>query len=179
MDHEREKENDMADLTARAAGPWYREPWPWLLMLGPALVIVAGSYTLWLAVSTSDGLVADDYYKQGLAINRRLARDDAAARLGLAATVHAEGGAIAVRLTHNPGLGVTWPATLTLTLLHPTRAGLDQSIVLARSAEGDYEGRMAALAPGRWNVAIEYRDWRLTGQGDAPFIDGVLLRPGS
>ena len=22
--------------------PWYRHPWPWLLMLGPAIVVVAG-----------------------------------------------------------------------------------------------------------------------------------------
>ncbi len=41
--------------------PWYREPWPWLLMSGPATVIVAGIYTSVLAFSGTDGLVADDY----------------------------------------------------------------------------------------------------------------------
>ena len=52
--------------------PWYREPWPWLLMSGPATVIVAGIYTSVLAFSGTDGLVADDYYKQGLAMNKTL-----------------------------------------------------------------------------------------------------------
>jgi hypothetical protein len=169
----------MDEMTARAAGPWYREPWPWLLMLGPALVIVAGSYTLWLAVSTADGLVADDYYKQGLAINRRLARDEMAARLGLAAALHADGAAVTISLTSGAGPGFMWPATLNLTLVHPTRAGLDQSIVLARGAGGDYEGNFAAPAAGRWNVTIEQRDWRLAGHWDAPFDGGVVLRPGN
>ena len=57
------------------ATPWYREPWPWLLMAGPVTVIIAGGFTAWLAVTSSDGLVADDYYKQGLAINQTLERD--------------------------------------------------------------------------------------------------------
>ena len=55
--------------------PWYKERWPWILMAGPALVIVAGIITVWLAVISNDGLVSDDYYKQGLAVNQRLQRD--------------------------------------------------------------------------------------------------------
>ena len=70
----------MASLPETAPRPWYREPWPWILMAGPAVVVVAGFFTLWLAVSTSDGLVVEDYYKQGLAINRVFAREDAAER---------------------------------------------------------------------------------------------------
>lgn len=38
--------------------PWYKEPWPWILMSGPATVVVAGCYTAWLAVSGAD-LVLD------------------------------------------------------------------------------------------------------------------------
>ncbi len=41
---------------------------------GPLTVIVASVFTLWLAVRSEDGLVADDYYKRGLAINQTLAR---------------------------------------------------------------------------------------------------------
>ena len=64
-----------------SALPWYREPWPWLLMAGPALVVVAGLTTAWIAVTHEDGLVADDYYKRGLAINQELRRDSAAVSL--------------------------------------------------------------------------------------------------
>ena len=55
--------------------PWYREPWPWILMTGPAIVVVAGFTTAFLAVKSNDGLVEDDYYKQGLEINQTLDRD--------------------------------------------------------------------------------------------------------
>ena len=70
-----------------ASRAWYREPWPWLLAAGPLAVVVAGAVTVWLAVESYDGLVADDYYKQGLAINQVIRRDQAAAELGLRGNV--------------------------------------------------------------------------------------------
>ena len=74
--------------TDTAAGrPWYREPWPWILMSGPLAVIVAGAFTTWIAFATADGLVAEDYYKQGLGVNRLLAREANAARQGIVAQV--------------------------------------------------------------------------------------------
>ncbi len=40
--------------------PWYREPWPWVLIALPLLAVVAGFATLWLALSNPDYLVVDD-----------------------------------------------------------------------------------------------------------------------
>jgi uncharacterized protein len=62
--------------------PWYREPWPWILMSGPAAVIVAGVITTWIAFATADPLVVQDYYRRGLTINARLACEQAAAAAG-------------------------------------------------------------------------------------------------
>ena len=28
-------------MSAARTQPWYREPWPWILMAGPAIVVVA------------------------------------------------------------------------------------------------------------------------------------------
>ena len=50
--------------------PWYREFYVWLVIFFPVLAIVAGFYTLKLAIESDDGLVEDDYYKQGIEINR-------------------------------------------------------------------------------------------------------------
>ena len=58
--------------------PWYREPWPWILMAPPAAAVIAGAATVWIAVGSADGLVADDYYKRGLAINQVLALNNGA-----------------------------------------------------------------------------------------------------
>lgn len=60
-------------------------------MAGPAVVVVAGFITLWLAISSDDGLVSDDYYKQGLTVNQRLQRDHLAGDLGLHADVMKSG----------------------------------------------------------------------------------------
>jgi hypothetical protein len=39
--------------------PWYREPWPWVLMAIPFLTVVACGITLWLAISNPDYIVVD------------------------------------------------------------------------------------------------------------------------
>lgn len=140
--------------------PWYREPWPWLLMIGPVGAIIAGAFTFWLAVVHEDGLVADDYYKQGLAINKVIRRESEAATLGLQARVLFGEGRVRLHLT-----GAA-PPKLTLQLLHPTRAGLDRLAQLPAGAAGWYEGPMAVPASGRWHLMIEdgSGDWRLTGE---------------
>lgn len=160
-----------------AARPWYREPWPWVIMSGPALVVLAGCYTLWLAVTSSDGLVADDYYKQGLAINQTLTRERAAVDARYEARVMFAPGAQRVRITLT---GRALPGAVTLRLMHPTRAGLDQTVELAAAAGGLYEGPLAPPAAGRWRVSLEdaQKTWRLLGEFHAPADAPVVLGGG-
>lgn len=155
------------------AQPWYREPWPWILMAGPALVVVAGLVTAWLAVRSDDGLVADDYYKQGLAINRTLGRTDAAKRLGITAEIRLVNGRVRVLL------GVGARGELELQLAHPTRAGMDQKIKLSMIEPGVYEGRLQPLRAGRWHVILEQSDWRLTGDWKLPAEGALTLGAGA
>src|SRR5689334_1539673 len=106
------------------ANPWYREPWPWLLMSGPAIVVVAGIVTAGLAVKSFDGMVADDYYKQGLAVNREIARETLARELHVDARLRFEGTRVSVALSG------TAPRALALELVHPTIPGADQRVEL-------------------------------------------------
>ena len=150
--------------------PWYRERWPWILMAGPALVVVASLISAWLAIRSDDGLVIDDYYKQGLAINRTLSRSEAAARLGIEAELHLADGHIRVLLAGAAGRG-----TLTLRLVYPTRSGMDQSVNLAALRPGVYEGRLQPPQPGRWHVVLEAHDWRLAGDWMLPAAGALML----
>jgi hypothetical protein len=129
--------------------PWYRQLWPWLLICGPAAVLVAGAVTLWLALTSADGLVAEDYYKQGLAINKRLAREEEARRLGIAARVSLGAERIRVELTGER------PEALFVHLAHATRAGYDVRLRLTPVAAGAYEAALDSLPRGRWRVVIE------------------------
>jgi hypothetical protein len=151
---------------------WRREPWPWLLMMGPATVIVAGTVTTVLAVTGSDGLVADDYYRQGLAINRTLARDANARTLGIRGEMTFSEGRVRASLSANRAL----PDRIRLTLVHPTRSGEDRSAALARDATGAYSAPFAAPPQGRWNVVLEAGDWRLTTA--AQWHEGVPVAVG-
>lgn len=48
--------------------PWYKEPWPWILMAGPAIVIVACIYTIYLAFNHFDEPFTSGAYKRGLQV---------------------------------------------------------------------------------------------------------------
>jgi len=52
--------------------PWWKYGHLWLVIAGPAVVVVAGFVTLFIALKTPDPLVADDYYRQGIEINKTL-----------------------------------------------------------------------------------------------------------
>lgn len=165
-------------LTAKnKANPWYREPWPWLLMAGPFIVIVAGIVTAWLAVSTSDGLVTDDYYKKGLAVAETLARSQRAEALGIVAGVSLSRERMRVRLSASQAFD--FPPALNVMLSHPTRAGLDRRLVLKR--EGDvYVGEMLLPASGHWLVLIEdeAKTWRLMGSMMLPAANETMIGGG-
>lgn len=156
-------------MTVARTQPWYREPWPWILMAAPAAAVVAGTITLALAIGSFDGLVAEDYYKQGLAVNQQLARSQKARDLGVRGDIaidDAAGGAVRVDLEGRVGTG----DEPVLVLSHPTRAGLDQRVKLTPAEDGMHVGRIEALAAGRWHVIVESGpgQWRVRGELQVP-----------
>lgn len=157
---------------------WYREPWPWILMAGPAAVVVAGIITAWLAATTEDGLVEDDYYKKGLAINQTLERDQAASTLQIRAQLMIGSDARLLRVMLHDGKSGAMPATLRLKVLHPTRAGMDHVVSLSRRGEGYYEGQLDELGEAKWRLVLEDPDnrWRLTGTWQVPRDRVVVLQ---
>jgi len=151
------------DRIAPGVRPWYRHGWPWGLMAAPAAAVAMGVVMVVLALGSDDGLVVDDYYKRGLAINQVLARERRAAELGLAATLAFSPDRARVRLVLNGGS--PGPDRVTLRLVHPTRKGLDQTVELERAGANTLEGRLAPLPDGRWHLVLEdpAGEWRLAG----------------
>lgn len=172
---------------APAARPWYRHAWPWLLAIAPAAALIGGIVMLWLAVTTSDSLVVDDYYREGRAINQQLARDRLAGALGLRAELRFEpqsaaGGAPAVTLQLTAERGSAWPPELGLRIVHATIASLDREYRLEHVGDGRY--RAAGSAPqkaGRWLLQVEDagRTWRLVAPVVTAFDVPVTLQAGT
>lgn len=162
----------MNAVTKTDSLPWYREPWPWVLIALPAAAVVGCSITLYLALASADGMVARDYYKRGLAINSELARSRRAVELGLRADValagYGSGERVRVQLSAERALPAE--TALRLTLVHPARDGADRTLLLGRVSAGDgqaeYSGQFdTAAAPGvAWQVVLESPSWRLDGQ---------------
>lgn len=156
----------MTGMAPTQSKQWYREPWPWILMAGPAVVVVAALTTAWIAVSHRDALVEDDYYKRGLAINQTLERDQAAAALHLQAQLMVGDNPSRVRLMVQSADPAGLPDKLRLRVLHPTLGGMDQVVNLVQSGGGLYEGQLGKLgAATKWRLILEdgEKHWRLTG----------------
>jgi hypothetical protein len=169
----------MSDLAAAPSAlprPWYREPMLWLVITIPALTVIGGITTVVLAHRHSDDVVADDYRKEGLAVNRDPVRDRAAAELGVAASVSLRGELLTVRLARGRAAE---PGQLVVVLSHATRAEHDRLVPLRATATGDYAGTVPPLARGHWYLEVSPPDrrWRLAGEfTDAPAA--LELRPG-
>ncbi len=144
--------------------PWYQQFWPWFLILLPASVVVAGLSTLFIANRHADDLVVDDYYKDGLAINRQLEKKQRADQLGISATLTFSGSWVDVRLA-----GPVTAPELQLLLSHPLESDRDFEVALRRIDAGLYRGTLREKIQPRWH-------WTLEGGGSEPWrLDGSVL----
>jgi hypothetical protein len=148
----------------------------WMVIAIPLTSVFTGATMLYLAETSKDGMVVDDYYRRGKEINMLLARDQAAARAGLRGELQLDAArqrvALALR-SGRPGL----PARLTLRWLHATRAGFDRTQELERAADGSYGAPFPELVPGHWYVQLEADDWRLQGSLRVPDETRLVLAP--
>lgn len=62
--------------TSLQTSPWWKHGYVWLVIAGPAIVVIASMVTVWLTVHSPDPVVADDYYRQGIEINKTLKQAD-------------------------------------------------------------------------------------------------------
>lgn len=66
--------NKAATDTAKPKA-WWHYGHAWLVFGGPAAVVVACMYTIYLAVNGQDPIIDQDYYKHGTEINQTIAHE--------------------------------------------------------------------------------------------------------
>ncbi|EAQ99391.1 FixH family protein [Congregibacter litoralis] len=139
---------------------WYRQFWPWFLIALPGSVVIAGLSTLYIANRYSDDLVVDEYYKDGLAINKELGKQAAAEELGITAEIKVLGRRAQVRLA-----GAIAPGDLSLRFSHPLEADRDFQVALSAVAPGLYQSDIPADLSPNWHWILEAPDnaWRVDG----------------
>jgi hypothetical protein len=150
-------------------------------MAGPFIVIIASFVSFGFAASTMDrdGLVSDNYYKEGLAAGETVARSEKAKELGIIASVALTQDGVRVRLSAGAEKQFAPPPAITLTLSHPTRAGLDQSLVLPWDGHY-YSGQLRLPAAGHWLLLLEDegKSWRLMGAVVLPASGELVIGGG-
>ncbi len=156
---------------------WYQNPMVWMVIFFPAVAVVAGISTIFIAIESDDGLVVDDYYKQGLQINQVIDHDRRARELGLTALVdaNADNGQIHLKLSALPGY--EFPPEITFKLIHRTIAGYDQVTTLSRVGDAEYQGFIKPpIIEGRWTVQVlADKSWRLRKSFTSGEASNILL----
>lgn len=114
-------------------GPWYHQKWLWFVLAPLIAVVIYASIFMYIAISTSDGIVKDDYYRVARGTNVDTRRVEEAAKRGMHGDllIDALTGDIRVQLKSDVAL----PQQLTLDLVHPSHQKYDQTITL-RSVNG-------------------------------------------
>lgn len=153
---------------------WYKQFWPWFLIVLPMCAVAASLYTFYLASSGADSMVVDDYYKKGRAYNKDLTEIKRAADLKMLATLTYQDDVLTIRLdgAHNKGEGIR------VTFTHPTLEKQDHKLFLTNDAAGIYRERLELpLIDGAWHLQIEAADgrWRMQKRIYLPIADSLLI----
>lgn len=142
--------------------PWHKHPLVWMMIAIPFSAVIMGVVMIWLAVDTDDGLVADDYYKQGLEINRVISRDKKAAELELSAIIELDNSAKVIKVKFDKGVLKSFPKSLLLNLQHATRENSDITVRLDHGIDKQYIGHVVQpITEGVWYFEIADADWKL------------------
>jgi hypothetical protein len=83
--------------SATVPPPWWKFGHVWLVISGPAIVVVASFITMYLAVVGQDPVVDQDYYRKGIEINKTLSDNPASLAPAKEARNHAATGVQAPR----------------------------------------------------------------------------------
>ena len=161
--------------------PWYKQFWPWFIMALPGSVVVACMITIYIAIASNDGLVDDDYYKNGLAYNKIIESAENATSMGLAGEVllNPDTNAFEIRL-QSKHFDQQLEDKVNIIFAYATKDDLDMGIAVQHIGNGIFRGNYTKLIEGKWHIKIEpeSKDWRIRGTLLYPSQLAVQLNPG-
>lgn len=150
-------------------GPWYKQFWLWF-MLVPLGVLMTGSfYLLYVSIVTNDGVVVDNYYRDGKGYVVRKEEDAFARAMDLNAKVFWSDDTIKIKLN---GDLTPPPETLELLIIFPTAQQYDVYVELKHRGLGEYIGTLPEQVSGRRMLQLHPidadTDWRLHADTTLP-----------
>ncbi len=156
--------------------PWYKQFWPWFLMLPLFVTVVLSGYMLYTAFTKGDSVVTDNYYKNGLAINAVIDDLAYAKTLGIQAQIALEGERIQLQLAADK---VSHLTSIALQFSHPADKSRDLKITMLSAGNGLFVAKRPHLTQGKWYVDVinsQGTHWRLKTAVHYPF-ERVTITP--
>lgn len=157
-------------MSEQSQSPWYKQTWLWFVLAPIIAVMIYAPVFMYIAVTTSDGVVKDDYYKVARGLNIDTSRETAAHTLGIHGQMLVDNltGDIQLQLQSHESL----PQELQLSLIHPTHQKYDQ-ILRMRSVDskGLYVASLQSKLVGKRYAILEPLDqqWRLRMEIAPPY----------
>ncbi|MBE4586424.1 hypothetical protein BOO29_15955 [Vibrio navarrensis] len=154
--------------------PWYKQFWPWFLIILPLTVVTWTIATVIVFSKNSVSLVAEDYYKKGKGINVDISKIKVAKDLGLNATIASDD--TGVTIVFDKGSLAHFPA-LTVTFTHRTLPDRDFTKLLTADAKGVYRLVPDNHIEGPWFVELQPHDqkWLIQGRVTFPSPSTLLM----
>ncbi|WP_428772478.1 FixH family protein [Vibrio sp.] len=152
--------------------PWYKQFWPWFLIILPLTVVVWTLITVYVFSQNSVSLVTEDYYKKGKGINVDLSKINVAKELGLKATIQSQDNAVVIRL--DKGKLEHYPAVKAM-FAHRTLADRDFSQLITADAKGNYRLTLTEPLQGPWFIELTPHDELWLVQGRVNFPSSIAI----
>lgn len=153
--------------------PWYKYPWPWVLIAIPVITAIKAVHTVVVMQQHQPEIVIDDYYAAGKSINLQLAKYREAALRNLNATILVAGNRAIIRFAENAVLG----ERIHLDFYHPTLGEHDFAVDAERSGELLYVATLPLTPNGRWRLTVsdDSQAWRLRANLTLPAEQEIKL----
>lgn len=148
-------------MSSTVAPVWYKQFWPWFVIAVPFASVLMGVVQLYAALNSSSDLVKEDYYKEGLAINKVITQKEAAERLGITALLRLD------NLTGELILSTenATSAEINALFAHAAVSKKDFSVVFHQIQANEYRAQLDKPLTGIWNVYLESEQgWQLSGR---------------
>lgn len=160
-------------------GPWYKQFWLWFMLIPLGILIMASFYLLYLAITTHDGVVVDNFYRDGKGYAVRYEEDAFARAMQLQGNVQWQDNAIKVSLG---GDLAPLPDVMELLIIFPTNDDFDVTVPLEHRGLGEYVGQLPSKVEGKRHIQLHplntEQEWRLHATDVmVPPTDPLVLLP--
>ncbi|MGS2720104.1 FixH family protein [Paraglaciecola aestuariivivens] len=155
---------------------WYKQFWPWFLIIVPATSMVLSLTMLNFAFNSKDSMVIDDYYKEGKGINLVLQKIERARELNISALTTVTDSAISIQITSGE---IAEGEALSLAFFHATQNFKDFSVTLLKDAQGHYRAPLDKPLNGKWKVILQplNQEWKIQQVLALPQAQAFVLAP--